>query len=165
TASFSSTITGVPAPTIVWRIGTTPLVNGLQASGSTVSGATTTTLTITNVQTGDELTTYNIRATNHCGEDISANASLIVNSVTGGTVGTDQTICSGGDPAAFTESVASTGDGVLSYQWQSSTTGCGGAFSNIGGATAITYDPPAGVLVTTNYRRVTTSTLNGVPCT
>jgi hypothetical protein len=165
TASFSSTITGVPAPTIVWRIGTTALINGLQASGSTVSGQGTATLTITNVQPGDEFATYNVRAFNECGDDISANVSLIVNSVTGGTVGSDQTICSGGDPAAFTESVASTGDGVLSYQWQSSTTGCGGAFSNIGGATGITYDPPAGVTLTTTYRRVTTSTLNAVPCT
>ncbi len=165
TATFTSTITGVPAPTIQWRIGTTVLVNGLQASGSTVSGQGTATLTITNVQTGDELTNYNVRAFNECGEDISANASLIVNSVTGGTVGSDQTICSGGDPAAFTESVASTGDGVLSYQWQSSTTGCGGSFSNIGGATSATYDAPAGLTLTTTYRRVTTSTLNAVPCT
>jgi hypothetical protein len=165
TATFTATITGTPTPTFQWRIGTTVLVNGLQASGSTVSGATTTTLTITNVQPGDEVATYNVRASNHCGEDISANASLIVNSVTGGTVGSDQTICSGGDPAAFTESVASTGDGVLSYQWQSSTTGCGGAFSNIGGATGITYDPPAGLTLTTTYRRVTTSTQNAVPCT
>ena len=165
TASFSSTITGVPAPTIVWRIGTTALINGLQASGSTVSGQGTATLTITNVQPGDEFATYNVRAFNECGDDISANVSLIVNSVTGGTVGSDQTICSGGDPAAFTESVASTGDGVLSYQWQSSTTGCGGAFSNIGGATGTTYDAPAGLTLTTTYRRVTTSTLNAVPCT
>ena len=165
TATFTSTITGTPTPTLQWRIGTTVLVNGLQASGSTVSGATTNTLTITNVQPGDEFTTYNVRATNHCGDDISANATLFVNSVTGGTVGSDQTICSGGDPAAFTESVASTGDGVLSYQWQSSTTGCGGAFSNIGGATSATYDAPAGLTLTTTYRRVTTSTLNAVPCT
>jgi hypothetical protein len=165
TATFSATITGTPTPTFQWRIGTTALVDGLQASGSTVSGATTTTLTITNVQPGDELTNYNVRATNHCGEDISANASLIVNSVTGGTVGSDQTICSGGNPAAFTESVASTGDGILSYQWQSSTTSCVAGFSNIGGATSTTYDPPAGLTVTTFYRRVTTSTQNAVPCT
>src|SRR6185503_5217667 len=76
-----------------------------------------------------------------------------------------QTICSGGDPAAFTQSVASTGSGALTYQWQSSTTSCAAGFSDIGGATAITYDPPAGLAVTTFYRRVTTSTLNAVPCT
>jgi hypothetical protein len=165
TAMFISTITGTPAPSIQWYKGTTVLVNGVQGSGSTVSGATTNTLTITNVQPGDAAINYNVRATNQCGEDTSANTTLFVNQVTGGTVGTDQTICSGGDPAAFTESVVSTGSGALTYQWQKSTTNCASGFSDIGGATATTYDAPSGVTVTTFYRRVTTSTLNGIPCT
>jgi hypothetical protein len=165
TAMFISTITGTPAPSIQWYIGTTALVNGVQGSGSTVSGATTNTLTITNVQPGDAAINYNVRATNQCGEDTSANATLFVNQVTGGTVGSDQTICSGGDPAAFTESLASTGSGLLTYQWQSSTTNCATGFGDIGSATGTTYDPPSGLTVTTYYRRVTTSTLNGVPCT
>ncbi len=88
-----------------------------------------------------------------------------VNNVTGGTVGSDQTVCSGGDPAAFTVSVASTGSGTLSYQWQSSTTSCGAGFSNISLATGATYDAPSGLTQTTYYRRVTTSTLNSVACT
>jgi hypothetical protein len=96
---------------------------------------------------------------------ISNCVTVLINNVTGGTVGSDQTICQGGDPALFTESVASTGTGALTYQWQSSTTGCGGTFSNIVGATSATYDAPAGVNVTTNYRRVTKSTFNGVECT
>ncbi len=165
TVMFISTITGTPAPTIVWNIGSTPLVNGLQASGSTVSGQGTNILTITNVQVGDAASNYNVVASNQCGTATSANASLSVNSVTGGTVGTDQTICSAGDPAAFTESVASTGSGALTYQWQSSTTNCSSGFGNIGGAMSTTYDPPVGLTVTTYYRRVTTSTLGGVPCT
>jgi len=165
TATFTSTITGNLAPTIQWRIGATPLVNGLQVSGSTVSGQGTATLTITNVQVGDASANYNVLASNSCGTATSADATLTVNAVTGGTVGSDQTICSGGDPALFTESVASTGSGALTYQWQSSTTiGCAAGFSNIVGATATTYDPPAGLAVTTLYRRVTTSTLNAVPC-
>jgi hypothetical protein len=165
TAIFTSTITGTPAPAIVWRIGATALVNGLQGSGSTVSGQGTNTLTISNAQAGDASANYNVQASNTCGTATSANATLAVNNVTGGTVGSDQTICSGGDPAAFTETVASTGSGALTYQWQSSTTSCAAGFSNIGGATATTYDAPSGVAVTTFYRRVTTSTLNAVPCT
>jgi len=164
TATFTSTITGTPAPTITWRIGGVALVNGVQGSGVTVSGQGTNTLTITNVQTGDASASYDVVATNQCGTATSATATLFVNQVTGGTVGSDQTICSGGDPALFTESVPSTGSGALTYQWQSSTTSCAAGFSNIGGATATTYDPPAGLAVTTFYRRVTTSTLNGVPC-
>ena len=165
TATFTSTITGTPTPAINWRRGGVNLVNGLQGSGSTVSGATTSTLTITNVQPGDAAIDYSVRAVNHCGTTTSADATLFVNQVTGGTVGSDQTICSGGDPAAFTESVASTGSGALTYQWQSSTTSCIAGFGNIGGATAITYDPPSGLAITTYYRRITISTQNGVPCT
>jgi hypothetical protein len=141
------------------------LVNGVQGSGSTVGGQGTNTLTITNVQVGDAAVNYNVVASNQCGTATSANTTLFVNAVTAGTVGSDQTICSGGDPALFTESVASTGSGALTYQWQSSTTSCAAGFSNIASATATTYDAPAGLLVTTYYRRVTTSTLNAVPCT
>src|SRR5687767_14993627 len=83
-------------------------------------------------------------------------------SCTGGTIATDQTICSGADPAAFTESVAATGTGALVYQWQLSTTGCSTNFSDISGATSTTYDPPSGLTTTTFYRRVVTA--DG-PCT
>ncbi|MEO6251872.1 MAG: CHRD domain-containing protein, partial [Ferruginibacter sp.] len=165
TATFTSTITGTPAPTITWRIGAVALVNGIQGSGSTVSGQGTNTLTITNVQPGDAATNYNVQAVNQCGTATSVDATLFVNQVTGGTVGSDQTICSGGDPAAFTESVASTGSGALTYQWQSSIVSCVAGFGNIGGATGNTYDPPSGLAVATFYRRVTISTLNAVPCT
>ncbi|MCU0347698.1 MAG: hypothetical protein MUC59_12230, partial [Saprospiraceae bacterium] len=88
-----------------------------------------------------------------------------LNAVTGGTVGADQTRCSPADPAAFTVTTAATGSGTLSYQWQSSTTSCSEGFSNISLATGATYNAPSGLTQTTYYRRVTTSTLNGVPCT
>ncbi|MBK7243366.1 MAG: hypothetical protein IPH98_05820 [Saprospiraceae bacterium] len=96
----------------------------------------------------------------------SANSNCItvtVNNLTPGSIAADQTICSGGDPAGFT-SLAATGSGTISYQWQSSTTGCNGTFSNIAGATLATYDVPSGLTVTTSYRRVATTTLNGVAC-
>jgi hypothetical protein len=89
--------------------------------------------------------------------------TVTVNNVTAGTVGSNQTIC-GNNPDAFTVSIAATGSGVLSYQWQSNTTGCGGSWGDILGATAATYDAPPGLLVTTYYRRIVTSTLNGKSC-
>ena len=89
----------------------------------------------------------------------SNDINVTVNAVTGGTVASAQTICSGGDPAAFTESVASTGSGVLTYQWKQSSDGYSAAL-----ATAQTYDVPAGLAVTTTYRRIVTSAL-GVACT
>ncbi|WP_158085190.1 hypothetical protein, partial [Niastella vici] len=46
----------------------------------------------------------------------------------------------------------------------SSTTSCAAGFADISGATGATYDVPAGLAATTYYRRITTSTLNGVSC-
>ena len=56
-----------------------------------------------------------------------------------------------------------TGGATPTYQWQSGAGTCETAtFANIVGATGPTYDPPAGLTVTTSYRRVATSTLNTV---
>ncbi|MBL0012969.1 MAG: hypothetical protein IPP30_04190 [Flavobacterium sp.] len=93
----------------------------------------------------------------------SAAISVTVNTINPGTISGNQTICDGGDPSSFT-SVAATAAGAISYQWQSNTTGCGGSWANILGATNPTYDIPAGLTVTTYYRREATSTLNSVAC-
>jgi hypothetical protein len=84
---------------------------------------------------------------------------------TAGSIATDQTICSGGDPAAFT-SVVGTGivGSVISYIWESSTTSTTTGFSTIVGATGATYDVASGLTATTYYRRTTVATLNGVAC-
>ncbi len=81
-----------------------------------------------------------------------------------GAISGNQTVCSGGNPVAFTSTTAATGSGTISYQWQSSTTSTTAGFSNISGATGATYSAPT-VTVTTYYRRVATSTLSGVSCT
>ena len=78
-----------------------------------------------------------------------------------GSIGSDQTICEGSVPAAFT-SVAASGDGVKSYQWQNSTDNL--TFNNIGGATSATYTSPA-LTQDTWFKRIATATLNTVPCT
>lgn len=91
-------------------------------------------------------------------------ATILVNGVTGGTIADDQTVCSGGNPVAFTQIVASTGSGALTYRWELSTTNCSTGFTPISGAEATTYDPPTGLAQTTYYHRITISTLNGVAC-
>ncbi len=166
--------TGATGATTVCNGGTTTLTvsGGLKGTGAVTewfTGSCGGTL----VFTGDAFltpslitsTTYFVRYNGTCNITTCATVTVTVNDVSGGTVGSDQTFCSGGDPVAFTESVASTGSGALTYQWQSSTTSCAAGFSNIAGATGTTYDAPSGVTVTTYYRRVTTSTLNTVPCT
>jgi hypothetical protein len=164
-AAFTVTVaaTGSGALTYQWQNNTT----GCGGAFSNIAGATAASY---NPPAGLLLTTYYQRIVTSTLNGVACSATsncitVTVNNVTGGTVGSDQTICSGGDPAAFTETGAATGSGALTYQWQSNTTGCGGVFSNIAGATATTYDPPAGLVQTTYYRRVVTSTLNGVACT
>jgi hypothetical protein len=126
------------------------------------------TASIYDPPSGLSQTTYYKRVTTNTlnGATCTATSNTItvtVNSVTGGGVGSAQTICSGGDPVAFTQSTASTGSGTLSYQWQSSLNNS--TFTDIGGATATTYDPPSGLSQTTYYKRLTRSILNSVACT
>jgi hypothetical protein len=75
----------------------------------------------------------------------------------GGDIAANQTVCLGGDPAAFTSVAAATGGTApRSYQWQSSAT-LTGTYANIVGATDATYDAPVQNTVGTTYyrRRVT----------
>jgi hypothetical protein len=87
-----------------------------------------------------------------------------INNVTASVIGSDQAICSNGNPAAFTVTTAATGSGTLFYQWQSSTTDCSSGFANIMGATDPTYDAPAGLTQTTYYQVLVISSLNSVAC-
>ena len=65
------------------------------------------------------------------------------NNVSSGSIAGDQTLCSPFDSAAFTSTTAGTGSGAVTYQWQISTTGCDGTWSDIASATSSTYDAPA----------------------
>jgi gliding motility-associated-like protein len=77
--------------------------------------------------------------------------------VNGGSIGSDQTICAGNAPATFTNTGSpSGGNGTFSYQWQSSTIGSSGPFTNITGANSSTYTSGA-LTQTTYFRRQTTS--------
>lgn len=156
--------TGSGAISYQWQSNTT----GCGGTFSNIGGATSATLDVT---AGLLVTTYYRRATISklntvdC-TDYSNCITVFVNNVTGGTVGSDETLC-GTNPSAFTIVTPATGSGALTYQWQSNTTSCGAGspWANIGSATLPAYDAPAGLLMTTYYRRVTTSTLNGVSCT
>ncbi|WP_264565610.1 gliding motility-associated C-terminal domain-containing protein [Flavobacterium sp. N3904] len=75
-----------------------------------------------------------------------------------GSIATNQTICSGGDPAPFTSTSDGVGEGTISYRWESSVSPFS-TWTTIPGATAATYDAPSGLTTTTNYRRIAISTL------
>jgi hypothetical protein len=84
-----------------------------------------------------------------------------LNASSGGAIAAAQTICSGGDPAAFTSTTPTGQSGSLDYKWQSSTTD---ATTEIGfldispNGTSETYDPPTGLTVSTWYRRLAKAT-------
>jgi len=81
---------------------------------------------------------------------------------TAGSIGTAQTICNGSTPSGLTSVSAGSGDGAISYQWQSAVSPFS-SYGNISGQTSDTYSP--GSLTATNrYQRYTVSTLNGVAC-
>lgn len=90
--------------------------------------------------------------------------SVTVNQVSPSVISNNQTICSGGNPVAFTNTVNATGSGTLSYQWQSSVVSIGSNYTNIAGALSANYDAPAGLTTTTYYQVIISSTLNGIPC-
>ena len=78
-----------------------------------------------------------------------------------GSIGSDQTICEGTAPTPFT-SVAASGDGTKSYQWQISDDGV--AFTDIDLATNATYTSPV-LTQDTWFRRLSTATVGSYQCT
>ncbi len=160
-------ITDAPT-TFAWSRNVNTNVNSSQASGTATAivagGSYTIPDVLTNISTSSQNVTYTITPSSNGCTGASVFVTItIAPPLTPGTVGTNQTICTGGDPAAFTETVAAIGSGV-SYQWQSSTGSATGPWANITSATASTYDAPSGLTQTTWYQRVVTSTLNGVTC-
>ncbi len=152
--NVSIALTGTSPWNITYTDGTTPTtVTGTTSNPYVITGATAGTYTVTAVSDAN------------CPGTFSGSATVAVNNITAGTIGSDQTICSGGDPAAFTSTADATGNGTITYQWQSSTTDCTTGFSDIALATSATYDVPSGLSTTTYFRRVATSTLNTVACT
>lgn len=121
-----------------------------------------TTPSITSNSTGS----YSVQITNinGCQSNFSVATNVSVNSISALTVVGDQSLlCGNIDPATFTTSIAASGSGAMTYQWESNTTGCGGLWSSIATATNQNYDSP-NILQTSYFRLVSTSTLNSVSC-
>ena len=100
----------------------------------------------------------------------TATRTITVNGISSaGTISGDQTKCNTGSglsatPLTGTGATAPAGS-TITYQWQNSTTpGCTNDFTDIASATGQNYNIPAGQTVTTYYRRIARSDLNGVLC-
>jgi hypothetical protein len=110
TASFTTTASGPGTITFVWKKGATVLNDG--DLGGRVSGATTNSLTISNVQASDA-DTYTVEATGSC-NTATQSATLTVNEATTTTDPDDQSVCDG-QTATFTTTAA--GTGPFSFVW------------------------------------------------
>nr|WP_121270619.1 gliding motility-associated C-terminal domain-containing protein [Pedobacter schmidteae] len=95
----------------------------------------------------------------------TSSVTITVQDITGaGTIGADQTICTGAVPAAFTSVTNGSGSAgaAISYKWESSANGT--LWTTINNATSATYTPTAALTATTQFRRTAISTLNSVAC-
>ncbi|WP_372776826.1 Ig-like domain-containing protein, partial [Mangrovibacterium sp.] len=110
-------------------------------------------------------TTY-YAETNHysCSSDSRTAVLITLNTVSAGTIAANQSVKVGADPAELTETVAAATAGTTSYQWQISTTDASTGFADISSANASTYTPPSGIAQTSYFKRVVTSTLDGLEC-
>jgi hypothetical protein len=75
--SFTVAANGSPSPSYLWRKNGTPLSNGATSTGSTIGGASTATLTISNLSAADA-GSYSVTATNSAGSVTSNAAALTV---------------------------------------------------------------------------------------
>ena len=134
-ASFSVTASGTSL-TYNWQVST----DGGTTWNNLSPAVTTATLTLTNVTAAMNNYQYQVVVTGSgsCGNTVTSSAAVL--SVTGpasiSAQPTAATICEGGN-----NNFCVTGQGAgLSYQWQVSTTGCSGSFTNISGATDNCYN-------------------------
>jgi len=136
---------GAPGTTLQWE----KSVDGITYTD--VAGQTTLTLVVGNIT---QTMWYRLRYINTCGVVYSLPTNLVVFSIfaqgsisaVGGT-----TICNGVDFGLFAGIAATGGAAGTTSQWQQSTNN-GVTWTDIAGATMITYDPSA-LTTTTQFRR------------
>jgi hypothetical protein len=117
-----------------------------------IAGATTTTY---QASTLSETTKYRRKESSGvCTSTYSNIVTVTINpAIIAGAVAANQTICSGGNPVAFTQTTAASGgNGTYTYQWEKATASSG-PYVDIAGATSSTYDETAALTATTYYRR------------
>jgi hypothetical protein len=113
--TFTVTATGTAPLSYQWQVNGTNLVNGAVKNGPTISGVTTTNLTIKNVQTNNS-GNYTVIVTNFGGAVTSSVAILTMQTTPLITVQpTNQTIAVG---SKATFSVTAIGTVPLRYHWQ-----------------------------------------------
>ncbi len=158
--TFSVTTNAGSTYTYQWRKGTTNLADGPTGSGSTMDGATTATLTISNITSDDATANYNVivKSAGTGFSETSENVTLTVNAppVINANGQPASTVSCPGTAASFTVTPTS-GTTPFAYQWYKGNTalsdGASGTGSAISGATTptLTISNLSGVDNATNY--------------
>jgi hypothetical protein len=130
TATLTASVTGNPAPTVQWQVST----DGGNTY-SNISGATGTTLTLTNTTAGQNGSLYRAVFTNSVGTATTTAATLTVRFAPIIITNPNSQTVSAGQSVTFT--AAANGNPAVSVQWLVSTDG-GNTYSNISGATGTT---------------------------
>jgi uncharacterized repeat protein (TIGR03803 family) len=130
TAVFTAAANGTPTPTVQWQVST----DGGKTFNN-ISGATSTTLTLSNVQAPQNGYQYQAVFTNSNGTATTSAATLTVTFAPTVTLSpSNQTVTAGQN---VTLTAAASGGPTPTVQWQVSTDG-GKTFTNISGATSTT---------------------------
>jgi hypothetical protein len=154
-SNTSFSITSAAATSFQWQLSTAGAGGPWNniANGGVYSNATTATLNITGALATMDGYQYRCVASVTCGSTNSNAALLTVQSAPVVTSPpANSTVCSG---SSTSYTVAATGTN-LTYQWQQSTTGCGGAWNNLANGA-----PYSGVTTATLTINPTTAAMNG----
>jgi hypothetical protein len=157
TVTFTATATGTPAPTIQWQVSTNGGSNYTDLSnGGNISGAQTTTLTVSNIAVSQNNNLYRANFINTCGTVSSLGAVLTVNVAPVVTANpTSLEVCTNSS-ATFT--AAATATPAANVQWQVSA-GTSGTWTNIQGANGTSFTITSATLAESGnqYRAIFTN--------
>lgn len=111
------------------------------------------TITISGTPSAIGVFNYSIPLTGALCSDDTAKGTITVLGITNaGEIAGNQRVCGGSAPEPFTSATLATGNGTITYQWQSSIDG-GTNWTNIPGATNATYAAGA-ISQNTDFRRI-----------
>lgn len=146
-------------------------VNDLVANGNAIKwydAATNGNLLETTTNLVDGQLYYASQTLDGCESPTRLAVRVILNFVYGGIIGNDQVACPYGSPDPLIEISPASGSGTLTYQWYSAgseTNTVPQEFNKIPfQSTSSSYNPPSLQAFYFFYKRITTSTLNGMAC-
>jgi len=170
--SSTSTVDATPNPpiipnsTIYYCLGETATeLTATATAGHTLywylnPGGASSTTPFTPQTTTTGTTTYYVsqKGPGGCESDLAAIEVIVSEETTSGEIFGSQLICRDTEPEIITSTTPGTGDGTITYRWESSIDQ-GATWSEVAGATGANYQP-GNITQTTAFRRISVATGN-----